>query len=124
MLASGATYIARGYTRKMPQLETLLRDGITHRGFSFIDVLQICATFFPVADYYTPRVYDLVDHDRTDFNTACARMREWDYSGDAKIALGTFFERSLPTFDQKMAGKPLPAGERERTIQEFLSTRV
>jgi 2-oxoglutarate/2-oxoacid ferredoxin oxidoreductase subunit beta len=124
MLASGATYIARGYTRKMPQLETLVREGITHRGFSFIDVLQICATFFPATDYYTPRVYDLVDHDRADFDAACARMREWDYSGDAKIALGTFFERRLPTFDQRMAGKPLPPEERERTVREFLATRV
>jgi 2-oxoglutarate/2-oxoacid ferredoxin oxidoreductase subunit beta len=124
MLASGATYIARGYTRKMPQLETLVREGIAHRGFSFIDVLQICATFFPATDYYTPRVYDLVSHDRTDFDAACTRVREWDYSGDAKIALGTFFERSLPTFDQKMTATPLPAGERERAIREFLATRI
>jgi 2-oxoglutarate/2-oxoacid ferredoxin oxidoreductase subunit beta len=124
MLASGATYIARGYTRKMPELEKLIRGGIAHRGFSFIDVLQICATFFPVTDYYTQRVYDLVDHDSTNFDAACVRVREWDYSGDAKIALGTFYERSLPTFDQKMAGRPLPAGERERAIRNFLITRI
>jgi 2-oxoglutarate ferredoxin oxidoreductase subunit beta len=108
----------------MPQLESLIREGIAHRGFSIIDVLQICATFFPSADYYTPRVYDLVDHNRGDFEAACSRVREWDYSGDAKIALGTFFERSLPTFDQRMAGKPVPAGDRERVIREFLATRV
>jgi 2-oxoglutarate/2-oxoacid ferredoxin oxidoreductase subunit beta len=124
LLVSGATYIARGYTRKMPQLEILLREGIAHRGFSFIDVLQICATFFPATDYYAPRIYDLVDHDRTDFNAACSRMREWDYSGDAKIALGTFYERSLPTFDQRMAGTTLPPGERERVIRDFLATRI
>jgi len=87
-------------------------------------VLQICATFFPSADYYTPRVYDLVDHNHGDFEAACSRVREWDYSGDAKIALGVFFERSLPTFDQRMAGKPLPAGDRERAIREFLATRI
>lgn len=124
MLASGATYIARGYTKKMQQLESLIRGGILHRGFAFIDVLQICATFFPAADYYTPRVYDLEKYDRTDFSAACLRMREWDYTGDAKIALGTFYERSLPTFDEKMAISSLPKGEREQRIRDLLAART
>src|SRR5512136_1932130 len=45
MLASGATFVARGYTRKMEQLRSLVTQGLLHRGFSFIDVLQICATY-------------------------------------------------------------------------------
>lgn len=123
MLASGATYIARGYTKKMQQLESLIQGGITHHGFAIIDVLQICATFFPVADYYTPRVYDLEIFDRTDFSAACAKMREWDYTNDAKIALGVFYEKNQPTFDEKMAVTPLPVPERERRIQGLLDTR-
>ena len=101
MLASGATYVARGYSKKMDLLQKLVKEGISHKGFSFIDVLQICATFFPAADYYTPRVYELSDHDRTNFESACSKAREWDYNSDARIALGTFFTRSLPTFDEK-----------------------
>jgi 2-oxoglutarate ferredoxin oxidoreductase subunit beta len=124
MLASGATYIARGYTKKMQQLEGLIRGGIEHRGFAFIDVLQICATFFPVADYYTRRVYDLEDHDRRDFSAACLRMREWDYTSDARIALGTFYERDLPPFDEVIAVAPLPAGDREDRIRNLLRERA
>lgn len=124
MLASGATYIARGYTKKMQQLEGIFRGGIGHRGFAFIDVLQICATFFPVADYYTPRVYDLDDHDRTDFQAASLRMREWDYTDDSKIALGVFYEKDLPTFEERMAVDPLPAGVREERIRELLAMRM
>ena len=101
MLASGATYVARGYSKKMDLLKKLVMEGISHKGFSFIDVLQICATFFPAADYYNPRVYELSDHDRTNFESACSKAREWDYNSDARIALGTFFTRSLPTFDEK-----------------------
>jgi 2-oxoglutarate/2-oxoacid ferredoxin oxidoreductase subunit beta len=124
MLASGATYIARGYTKKMQQLESLITGGIAHHGFAIIDVLQICATFFPVADYYTPRVYDLGDHDRADFSAACTRIREWDYSSDAKIALGTFYERRFPTFDERMAVVPHTAGERERGILNIFAVRT
>jgi 2-oxoglutarate/2-oxoacid ferredoxin oxidoreductase subunit beta len=124
MLASGATYIARGYTKKMQQLEGLIAGGIAHKGFALIDVLQICATFFPVADYYTPRVYDLEDHDRADFAKACDRMREWDYSGDAKIALGVFYEHRFPTFGERMAISPVPAEERERALSDLLTSRT
>jgi 2-oxoglutarate ferredoxin oxidoreductase subunit beta len=124
MLASGATYVARGYTRKMDQLKNLVLEGIAHKGFAFIDILQICATFFPVSDYYSSRVYELSDHNRTDFESACTKAREWDYNSDAKIALGTFFERSLPSFDEKMGQHRINAAERERAIQEFLITRT
>jgi 2-oxoglutarate ferredoxin oxidoreductase subunit beta len=124
MLASGATYVARGYTRKMDHLKKLVLEGIAHKGFAFIDVLQICATFFPVTDYYSPRVYELSDHNRTDFESACTKAREWDYNSDTKIALGTFFERSLPSFDEKMGQHRIDAAERARAIQEFLITRI
>jgi 2-oxoglutarate/2-oxoacid ferredoxin oxidoreductase subunit beta len=124
MLASGATYVARGYTRKMDQLKNLVLEGIAHKGFAFIDVLQICATFFPVTDYYSSRVYELSDHNRTDFESACTKAREWDYNSDTKIALGTFFERSLPSFDEKMGHPGIDMTERARAIKEFLITRT
>jgi 2-oxoglutarate ferredoxin oxidoreductase subunit beta len=124
MLASGATYVARGYTRKMDQLKNLVLEGIAHKGFAFIDILQICATFFPVSDYYSSRVYEVSNHNRTDFESACTKAREWDYNSDTKIALGTFFERSLPSFDEKLGQHRINAAERERAIQEFLITRT
>src|SRR5512145_3077950 len=124
MLASGATWVARGYTKKMDQLRTLLREGIGHRGFAFIDVLQICATFFPAADYYTPRVYDLAGHDAGDFNAACAKAREWDYTNDAPIALGTFYRKSAPTFDEGAAVHQLDEAGRKEAVLDQLGKRT
>jgi 2-oxoglutarate/2-oxoacid ferredoxin oxidoreductase subunit beta len=124
MLASGATYVARGYSKKMDLLRTLLREGIGHKGFAFIDVLQICATFFPAADYYTPRVYELTGHDRPDFEAACAMAREWDYNSDAPIALGAFYQKVSPVFEGKMAARKMSAAERELAVRELLLKRT
>jgi 2-oxoglutarate ferredoxin oxidoreductase subunit beta len=124
MLASGATYVARGYSKKMDQLRTLMREGIGHKGFAFIDVLQICATFFPAADYYSPRVYELTGHDRTVFEAACVRAREWDYDSDARIALGTFYQKSAPVFDGKTAVWKMSSAEREQAVRELLKKRT
>jgi len=123
MLGSGATFIARGYTRKLDQLRALLEAGLAHKGFSFIDVLQICATFFPAADYYTPRVYDLAGHDPGSFEAACAKAREWDYSSDGRIGLGIFYRKTFPTFDERMATASLTAEEREKALRDLLASR-
>jgi 2-oxoglutarate ferredoxin oxidoreductase subunit beta len=119
MLASGATYIARGYTRKMPQLAQLIRQGIAHKGFAFIDTLQICASFFNMTEYYQSRVYDIAGQDTADFTAACAKAREWDYNRDAPIALGVFYERALPTFDDRYPARDMSAGERTRRIRDL-----
>jgi 2-oxoglutarate/2-oxoacid ferredoxin oxidoreductase subunit beta len=124
MLASGATWVARGYTKKMDLLKKLVLEGIAHKGFSFIDVLQICATFFPAADYYSPRVYELSGHDPTDFESACIKAREWDYNSDARIALGTFFTRSLPSFNDKIAVHENTVKDRKGAIEELLLMRT
>ena len=119
MLASGATYIARGYTRKMPQLAQLIRQGISHKGFAFVDVLQICASFFNMTEYYQSRVYDLTGHDTADFEKACIKAREWDYNRDAPIALGIFYEQVLPTFDDRYPARDISTEERMRRIREL-----
>jgi 2-oxoglutarate ferredoxin oxidoreductase subunit beta len=119
MLASGATYIARGYTRKMPQLAQLIRQGIAHKGFAFIDVLQICASFFNMTEYYQSRVYDLAGHDAADFEKACVKAREWDYNRDAPIALGVFYGRALPTFNDRYPTRDVSPDERTRRIRDL-----
>jgi len=81
MLAAGATHVARGYTKKVRHLKDLFKEAIMHRGFSFIDVLQICATYFNLTDYYNAHAYEMregeVDTGR--FESALTKVREWDY---------------------------------------------
>ncbi len=123
MLASGATYVARGYTKKMALLQQVIRDGIAHKGFAYIDVLQICATFFNMTDQYNAKVYELAGHDPTSFEAACQKAREWDYNSDAPIALGTLYRRQLPTFDERFQVHAMTQEDRERSIREVLGTR-
>jgi len=123
-LVSGSTFIARAYTRKLDHLRSTLREAIDHRGFSFVDVLQICATYYNMTESYNARVYELEDHDPADFNAACAKMREWDYSSDAAIALGTFYRTSAPTFDEEFSKGRQGDEERKGAIAALLDQRV
>jgi 2-oxoglutarate ferredoxin oxidoreductase subunit beta len=124
MLASGAGFVARGYTRRLPGLQEILDAGVRYKGFAFIDVLQICATYFNMSAQYDKLVYDLTDHDAGDFDTALRRSREWDYNTDAPIGLGVFFEKEMPTFSDRFAPPMAEAGDREDKIRDLLDSRV
>jgi 2-oxoglutarate/2-oxoacid ferredoxin oxidoreductase subunit beta len=44
-LTLGCTFVARGFSGDKEQLVPLLKAGIAHRGFAFIDVISPCVTF-------------------------------------------------------------------------------
>ena len=123
MLASGATFVARAYTRKMDHLREVLKAAVLHRGFSFVDVLQVCATYNNLTDYYNDRVYLLEGHDTADLGGAMTRAREWDYSADAPIALGIFYEEEAPIDPWPAMGGAGPE-ERGRMIRDILRERT
>lgn len=102
MLVSGATFLGRAYTRRMKDLEDLMKAAIFHKGFAFIDILQICASFYDLTAYYDERVYPLSGHNCADFAAASQAIREWDYTSDEKIPLGLFYQQEKVPFDPGM----------------------
>ena len=44
-IASGYTWVARGYSYDVRHLKDLIIKGIRHKGFAFLDVLQPCPTY-------------------------------------------------------------------------------
>ncbi|MDP8003213.1 MAG: thiamine pyrophosphate-dependent enzyme, partial [Caldisphaera sp.] len=53
-LASGYTFIARGYSLWIDDLKELIKAAIKHRGAALVDILQPCPTY---NDIYTPDLY-------------------------------------------------------------------
>ena len=46
-LASGASFIARGFSGDQDNLTKLIVDAIEHKGFSFVEIKSPCVTFRP-----------------------------------------------------------------------------
>ncbi|MDD1673944.1 MAG: thiamine pyrophosphate-dependent enzyme [Methanomicrobiales archaeon] len=120
MLTSGATYIGRGYTKNLKVLRLLIKEAILHKGFSFVDVLQICATYFDVHEIYDTLVYELEKQEAYTFEEVMKKIREWDYNGKAPIGLGTYYRKEAPTFDERIKGKKISEEDREKVIQQVL----
>ncbi|MFA4905997.1 MAG: thiamine pyrophosphate-dependent enzyme [Candidatus Margulisiibacteriota bacterium] len=123
MLGSGATFIARGYPVKAEHFKSLLKEAILHKGFSLVDTLQVCFTFFNQYDLYNKKVYELQGHDPADREAALKKMREWDYNSDAPIAIGKFYQVDKPTFEDLFRpGKPKVS--REEGIAQVLRSYI
>ena len=122
MLVSGATYIARGYTHGINLLQKIFREAITHKGFSFVDVLQVCVSYFNLYETYNKRTYEVKGNDTSSFDEALKLARSWNYDdGDAPIPLGKFYEADAPRFD---LGRVLKAINRDARIKEVLENFI
>jgi len=103
MLAAGASFIARGYTGKIEHLKNLIIEGVKHRGFSFIEVLQPCVSFFDNYQFYNKTVYELKTHNFSSRKEALNKIKEWDYlNGDSKIPIGIFYKIRKPTYEEEV----------------------
>lgn len=133
-LVSGATFVARGFALDVPHLTKLIEEGVEHKGFAFIDVLQPCIVYHDTRDYFKKHVYKLEEqlgkHDASNYVQALRKAMEWDYCLDetARVPIGVFYKVRKPTFEEqwpqlKQLGKPFYAVERKigwrKAIEEF-----
>ena len=124
MLASGATFIARGYSNSLDLLKKTFKEAIMHKGFSLIDVLQPCVTFFNTYEYYNKHVYELTDHDSQNYEKALKKIREWDYNSDNPIALGTFYKKESPSFEERFLEHKTKTIDKYSKIKETLAKYI
>ncbi len=96
VLAAGATFIARGYVGKPENLTRIIQEGIDHKGFSFIEVLQPCVAWHNNFSDYNERVYEM-EKEYLTLIQAQKKIREWDYENENKIPLGVFYKIEKPT---------------------------
>ena len=90
-LGAGATFISRAFAGEPKHMAGLIAQGIQHRGYALIDVLQPCVTFnrTNTYDWYRKRVYHLEDedYDPSDRKAAWEKAHEWE----ERIPLGVLY---------------------------------
>lgn len=88
-LASGASFIARGFSSQPKQLAELIKAGMKHEGFSFIHAMSPCVTFYDTYKIYKEKVYAIpADHDASDAGAAMRYAMESD-----RLPLGLIYQR-------------------------------
>lgn len=110
-VSAGGSFIARGFAGDMPHLTSVIKQGIEHKGFSYIDIMQPCPTFNPELsyDWYRKRVYKLDETGYVPDNY----FKAWEKAQekfDQKIPIGVFYKEDRPCLEEhypQLAKKPL-----------------
>lgn len=124
MLASGATFLARGFSQGMELLKKIFKEAINHKGFALVDVLQVCVTYYNMYEYYSKRVYELKDHNPENYSQALNKIREWNYNDDSKIALGVFYKKEFPTFEENFSFSKKEKVDITSKIEQILTETI
>jgi 2-oxoglutarate ferredoxin oxidoreductase subunit beta len=95
--AFGVSFLARGFPGKPNHLAHLIAEGIRHKGFALIHVLNPCPTFHDTWKEYTPKVVEIgPEHDSTNRDAASELLRP-----QAKIPIGIIFRQNRPTLSER-----------------------
>jgi 2-oxoglutarate ferredoxin oxidoreductase subunit beta len=112
-IASDCSFVARGFAGEIDHLAGLIKEGIRHKGFALIDILQPCVSFNRINTFkwYSERVYKIdadSPYDATNRQDAFQKTQEW---GD-KIPIGVIYRNQRPTLEEQIpaiADQPLVA---------------
>jgi 2-oxoglutarate/2-oxoacid ferredoxin oxidoreductase subunit beta len=101
-IALGAGFVARGYSADSEYLSGLILEGINHKGFSLIDVLQPCVSFNKINTYewYSKRIYKVnedASYDPKDLIAAFKKAGEWG----ERIPLGIIYRQEKPPYEER-----------------------
>jgi len=97
-IAYDISFVARAYSGKNKELEGLIVRALSHRGFSFIDVISPCITFYNTYKQLPPMLASIPeDHNPKDRAKAFELVLKED-----KIYLGVFYETERPTYEERI----------------------
>ncbi len=119
-LAYDASFVARGFSSRPKEVTELIKQGITHKGFAFIQIFSPCVTFYDTYKHFREVTAPLpADHDPTD-KVAAMRLA----MSEEPLYLGVFYKKERPTLDELVASKRKLAGDSfslEKLVNSFRS---
>jgi 2-oxoglutarate ferredoxin oxidoreductase subunit beta len=114
--SAGATFIARSFTGKINHLKEVLEEAVNHKGFSFVEVLQPCITWYNTMPDYQKNTYEM----ETIPENTLEKIKEWDYGSDKeRIPLGIFKKIEKPIFEEEKKSK-----SKEVNVKEILKIKA
>ncbi len=116
MLEAGATFVARGYTARIPQLVDLIVQAMEHKGFAFVDVLQPCVSWNNTYDLYN-KITEVLDHEPKTYEESMSIAKRKD-----KLPLGVIYRAQKPVFNEELYGAHNPSKmsmSREERIEKI-----
>ncbi|MCD7033697.1 2-oxoacid:ferredoxin oxidoreductase subunit beta [Metabacillus sp. GX 13764] len=119
-LSAGATFVAQSFSTDLKELTSLIEAGMTHKGFSFINVYSPCVTYNKVNTYEwfkqnLTKLSELDEYDSSDRMQAMQAVMQ--YKG---LLTGLIYQnKERPSYQEMLSGYGAePLAEAELTMSE------
>lgn len=114
-LAYGVSFLARGFPGKPNHLAHLFAQGIAHKGFALIHVLNPCPTFHDTWKEYAPKLVEIgPEHNPEDFDAASKLVRRQD-----RLPIGIIFKQNRPTLEERSKASTHERAELKQLLGTF-----
>jgi 2-oxoglutarate/2-oxoacid ferredoxin oxidoreductase subunit beta len=98
----GAVYVARWTVYHVTQLKKAMREAISKKGFSFVEVISPCPTLYGRRNRRGDGLDELVDYKKRSKIQNGANTKDADLSINGPIVVGKFVDRERETFQDAM----------------------
>jgi 2-oxoglutarate ferredoxin oxidoreductase subunit beta len=100
--SSGAVYVARWTVYHVTQLKKAMREAISKKGFSFIEILSPCPTLYGRRNHRGDGLDELKDYKKRSQIKNGASTKDCDLAIDGPIVVGKFVDRDRQTWQEAM----------------------
>jgi 2-oxoglutarate ferredoxin oxidoreductase subunit beta len=100
--SSGAVYVARWTVYHVMQLKKAMREALTKKGFSFIEIISPCPTLYGRRNRRGDGLDELKDYKKRSVIKHGADTKDVDMTFDGPIVVGKFVDRERPTLQEAM----------------------
>ncbi len=113
-LVAGATFVGRGFSSHTKHLADLIEAAILHRGFSFLQIMTPCVTFYDNYKAWKEQAWEIgPEHDPSDFQAALRLATQAE-----GMPIGLFYRVERPTYLDRLAASA-KGGARLREARRF-----
>ncbi len=114
-LSLNPTFVARGFSGDVKHMTEIMRQGLSHDGFAFVEIMQVCPTYNKSTSqqWFWDRikyVEDIKGYDKTD----CKQAIEISADLETSIAMGVLYDNPVGNFYTRL----LQRKEKKTTLTE------
>lgn len=99
LLEAGATFLARTYAGDIAGTKKIMEAAIAHRGFSFVEIIQPCISFFDTREYFKGRIYSIPENFPSQDKKAVMNFLS---APNQKTPVGIFYNVEKPTYEEQL----------------------
>jgi len=119
-LVGGATFVAKGFAGDINHLSDLIKSGMTHKGFSIIDVAQPCVSYNPRMSYqwFQERIKKIETYENYDPSDKSFGFKIANIDQEKEVPIGIFYHSDT---DRETYIDDLPEDNNQSLVRQDIS---